>query len=142
MKKGYLAGPLFSSSEKNFNSNLKRLLSPFVKIYLPQEDGLLLAEVVKTGMPPEEAKRKIFSGDINAIDECDIFIAILDGRTIDEGVCFELGYAYSKKKICVALKTDPRQLLQTGDNPMIEGALHKIFETEEELLEWVKSHSS
>jgi hypothetical protein len=59
---------------------------------------------------------------------------------LDEGASFELGYAFALGKVCVGLKTDPRQLLPIGDNPMIEGALWKLFHEESELVEWIASY--
>ncbi len=139
--KVYLAGPLFSMAEKTFNHNLKKTLSPFFEIYLPQEDGGLLVNMVKAGLPEELASQKVFDIDKRAMDECDLLLIILDGRSIDEGAAFELGYAYAKGKKCYGLKTDPRQLLAAGNNPMIEGPLENIFNNIEELLAWAKGHS-
>jgi nucleoside 2-deoxyribosyltransferase len=138
-KKLYLAGPLFSQPERRFNHELKKLLEPYFEVYLPQEDGILLVEVVKQGASPEKAKQEIFESDLKAIEECDLFLGILDGRTLDEGTCFELGFAYAHGKECYGLKTDPRQLLPQGNNPMIEGALIKVFSSVEELVAWAKN---
>jgi nucleoside 2-deoxyribosyltransferase len=137
----YIAGPLFSMAEKDFNKNLKVLLLSFFEVYLPQEDGGLLVNMVKAGLPLDIAREKVFDIDTRAIDGCDIFLAILDGRSIDEGVAFELGFAYSKGKRCYGLKTDPRQLLPICNNPMIEFPLLRIFESLGELLNWAKSYS-
>jgi nucleoside 2-deoxyribosyltransferase len=52
---------------------------------------------------------------------------------------FELGYAYSKGKDCCGLKTDPRQLLKMGDNPMISASLNKVFNSTKDLLEWAST---
>ncbi|MGY3362466.1 nucleoside 2-deoxyribosyltransferase [Bradyrhizobium sp. GM0.4] len=65
---------------------------------------------------------------------------VLDGRTVDEGAAFELGYAFAAGKVCVGLKTDPRMLLPIGDNPMIEVALRKIFHDEDELVDWIANY--
>jgi nucleoside 2-deoxyribosyltransferase len=62
----------------------------------------------------------------------------MDGRVIDEGASFELGYAYSRGKVCIGLKTDVRRLLAIGDNPMIECALRAVFGSVEGVLAWIK----
>jgi nucleoside 2-deoxyribosyltransferase len=62
----------------------------------------------------------------------------MDGRAIDEGACFELGYAYSRGKICIGLKTDVRRLLPIGDNPMVECALRAIFGDMDEVSTWIR----
>lgn len=135
----YLAGPLFSLAEKSFNSNLKKLLTHYFNVYLPQEDGGLMVDMIREGMHPKIAAKKVFDGDIQAMEECDLFLMILDGRTIDEGAAFELGFAYANNKPCYGLKTGPRQLLATGNNPMIDCPLEYIFQSIDELIEWAKS---
>jgi len=136
----YLAGPLFSLAERTFNHNLKKLLTSYFDVYLPQEDGGLIIHMIKAGLPPKLASQKVFDIDIRATNECDVFLIILDGRTVDEGAAFELGFAYAKGKPCYGLKTDFRQLLAFGNNPMIDGPIKKIFENIEELLDWAKSY--
>ncbi len=136
----YLAGPLFSVAERTFNHNLKKLLTSYFDVYLPQEDGGLIIHMIKAGLPPKLASQKVFDIDIRATNECDVFLIILDGRAVDEGAAFELGFAHAKGKPCYGLKTDFRQLLAFGNNPMIDGPIKKIFENIEELLDWAKSN--
>ena len=136
----YLAGPLFSDAERTFNHNLKKLLNPHFDVYLPQEDGGLIINMIKAGLTPKLASQKVFDIDIRAMNECDLLLIILDGRTVDEGAAFELGYAHAKGKPCYGLKTDFRQLLSFGNNPMIDGSLESIFESVEELLDWARSY--
>lgn len=90
-------------------------------------------------MPVQKAKNTIFAGDIGAIDRCDILLLVMDGRIIDEGASFELGYAYSRGKICIGLKTDVRSLLPVGDNPMIECALRVVLSSVDDVVAWVRS---
>lgn len=135
----YLAGPLFSLAERTFNHDLKRLLTSYFDVYLPQEDGGLMLDMIREGMHPKFAAQKVFDGDIKAMEECDIFLMILDGRTVDEGASFELGFAYANRKPCFGLKTDPRQLLVVGNNPMIDCPLERIFQDIDELIDWAQS---
>lgn len=135
----YLAGPLFSAVELQWNRTLRDGLNGFSDVYLPQEDGALLVELVATGMAITEAKNTIFERDLRAIERCDILLMVMDGRIIDEGACFELGYAYSRGKVCIGLKTDVRSLLPIGDNPMIECALRATFTEAEEAFRWIRS---
>jgi len=141
MRKIYLASPLFSKSERDFNELISDVLSQHFEVYLPQRDGGLLVDLVSSGMEELKAKQAVFSQDIDAIDNCDILLIVLDGRAIDEGACFELGYAYSRGKLCFGLQTDPRRLLREGNNPMIEIPLLKIFSSVSELEGWVKNES-
>jgi nucleoside 2-deoxyribosyltransferase len=113
-------------------------MTAFCDVYLPQEDGALLVELVAAGLPVDEAKNLIFAKDIEAIERCNILLIIMDGRVIDEGASFELGYAYSRGKICIGLKSDVRSLLPVGDNPMIECALRGVFSDIAEASRWIQ----
>ena len=135
----YLAGPLFSEAERSFNIKLKTMLEQYVDVYLPQEDGGLLVEMIAAGMPVGPAKQQVFQGDMMAIRNADVLVIILDGRSIDEGAAFELGCAYTLDKPCYGLKTDPRQLLKVGDNPMIVAALQTVFPNIDQLISWVRT---
>jgi nucleoside 2-deoxyribosyltransferase len=119
--------------------SLRNTLSVFCDVYLPQEDGALLVDLVANGTPVQEAKNAIFTRDIEAIERCDILLLVMDGRVIDEGASFELGYAYSRGKVCIGLKTDVRSLLSIGDNPMVECALRRIFGDMHEISGWIRS---
>jgi nucleoside 2-deoxyribosyltransferase len=132
----YLAAPLFSAAELAFNKELKTALSPFFAVYLPQEDGLLLADAIRRGEDATVAARRVFTGDTEAIVSSEVILAVLDGRTVDEGVAFELGYAYAVGRPCYGLQTDPRRLLPIGNNPMIQQALTGVFADLNELLAW------
>lgn len=134
----YLASPLFSSIEKVFNRELCDKMREFSDVYLPQDDGALLIDLLAEGMSIIEAKQLVFTNDIRAIEKCDILVFVMDGRVLDEGACFELGYAYARGKICVGLKSDVRSLLPVGDNPMIECALRNIFREPDELFSWLR----
>jgi nucleoside 2-deoxyribosyltransferase len=131
--KFYLAAPLFTMSERRWNVELADMISNFGDVYVPQSDGDLLVDLVDRGMPVEEAKMLIFSNDVRAIEECTALIIVMDGRVIDEGACFELGYAFARGKLCFGIKTDCRSLLPIGDNPMIDCALHRKFTSIEAL---------
>jgi len=102
-------------------------------------DGQLLKELVAGGTPIEEARASVFERDLRAIRDCDIVIAVLDGRTIDEGVAFELGYGRALGKLCIGLKTDDRVMLPTGDNPMIVLGCDQICVDLSHLAEAVRS---
>jgi nucleoside 2-deoxyribosyltransferase len=134
----YLAAPLFSPIERERNRRLRDLMLEFGNVYLPQEDGGLIFDFVAEGTPVEKAKHRVFDVDIKAILHCDILVILLDGRSVDEGASFELGYAFGIGKTCVGLKTDARSLFSFGDNPMIECALQHIFTSDQELADWLR----
>ena len=116
--KVYLAGPMFSQAERNFNKALTghlRLLSH--EVFLPQERD---ANMQRQESDHTEANRAIFEDDLQGVRDCDILIAILDGNVVDDGTCVEIGIAYSEGKIVYALNTDFRQW---DPNLMIVGCL-------------------
>jgi nucleoside 2-deoxyribosyltransferase len=134
----YIAGPLFSEAERDFNTRLRKSLSADFETFLPQEDGGLVSNLVKEGMGGDEALAHVFKLDIQALDWCDAILVVLDGRAIDEGAAFELGYAYANKKLCFGLQTDSRRLLPAGNNPMISEACELIFESTEQCVKELK----
>jgi len=137
----YLAGPLFNEAERSYNEIITERLERWVDVYLPQRDGGLISDMIENGINPDEAAVRVFRYDMKAIRNATILIAILDGRTIDEGVAFELGIAFSHSKKCIGLQTDSRRLASWGNNPMITGALEIIFHSVEDLLNWVKTET-
>ncbi|WP_417455907.1 nucleoside 2-deoxyribosyltransferase [Kordiimonas sp.] len=126
-KKLYLAAPLFTPEERAFNQKLAKILSGKFDVFLPQRDGALVAEKIDEGTPPISAKMEVFNNDVTAIQNSDIVFAIYDGRTIDEGVAFEVGLAFGLGKKCWAYKSDVRSLLPHGDNPMLEMPVTRWF---------------
>ncbi len=135
----YIAAPLFSEGELEFNFKVNERLQECFSTFLPQKDGRLIVELIKEGVPRETAVQRIFDLDTQAIESCDILLLIMDGRSVDEGACFELGYAYALGKLCVGLQTDQRRLLPSGNNPILESALCRIFESIDDLTRWLSS---
>ncbi|GAJ96251.1 nucleoside 2-deoxyribosyltransferase [Rhizobium rhizogenes] len=135
----YLAAPLFSHSEKAFNVELAGILSVKFDVFLPQRDNHLIVDLIAGGMSVDAARRKVFDGDLAAIQSCDVLFAVLDGRSVDEGTCFELGYAHASGKTCVGLQTDPRRLLPIGNNPMLQCTLTQVLQSLDEVVAWARS---
>lgn len=138
----YLAGPLFSDAERTFNLLVTRGLEKWVSVYLPQRDGGLMSDMVLNGVSSDIAACRVFRRDMDAIRQADYLVAILDGRTIDEGLAFELGVAFSLAKRCVGLQTDSRRLASWGNNPMITGALETVFHSADDLIAWMGKEAS
>lgn len=106
----YLAGPLFTIPEKEWNKKLSnRLKESGYQTFLPQEEC--------SGTNDE-----IFSICVSGIDSCDIVLANVDGTDADSGTCFELGYAYGKSKIIILYRTDFRKC---GDDGFVNLMLSK-----------------
>ncbi len=98
----FLAAPIFSLAEREFNSKLAgELRKKGYEVFLAQELGVLDSS-------DDDIKRKLFKEDLKALNESDIVVAVLDGMEVDSGVAFELGYAYAKGKKIVGVRTDHR----------------------------------
>jgi nucleoside 2-deoxyribosyltransferase len=105
----YLAGPLFSTAERDFNARLAQLLRDLGhEIWLPQESE-------QATMTPAQ----IFSEDVAGIDWAEVVVANMDGPDPDSGTCWECGYAYRKKPI-VVFRTDFRVGYEFRPDPPLQ----------------------
>jgi len=135
MTRIYIAGPLFSKGEREFNKELNKFLIDLgYETFLPQNDGHELSKLLDNGYRQEKANEKIFNKDLKEIEKSDVVVFVMDGRVPDEGACVEIGYAYSLSKECIGIKTDVRSLIDGTDNPMVQGVLkNRIVNDFEEL---------
>ncbi len=94
----YLAGPLFTIAEREFNTRLgQELRNLGYSVFLPQE-----------GEPRELTAQAIFDMDVSGVDHAQVIVAIFDGPDPDSGTCWECGYAYAKNKPVIGVRTDFR----------------------------------
>lgn len=138
----YFAGPLFSAGERSYNTFLKQQISEYFDVYLPQEDGVLMPDLLDSGMSAGDATGVVFLNDMNAIKRAEVVLILLDGRAVDEGAAFELGIAFALGKRCVGLQTDFRRLAPFGNNPMLTGALSCVFGSVDEMVKWSRAYSA
>jgi len=93
----YLAGPLFTAAERDWNTTLTAALrGAGHEVFLPQEQE------------PGRDAAGIFAADVDAIDWAEVVVAIMDGADSDSGTSWEVGYAYRAKPI-VLVRTDARR---------------------------------
>lgn len=127
----YLAGPLFTHAELEFNRKLRDMLQEKgFAVFLPQED----AEDVKKEHERQN-QEYIFQRCVEGVDGSDFVVAVLDGVDVDSGTAWEIGYAYAKAKPIIGLRTDFRELSNGIVNLMIEVSAKTLVRNEEELLE-------
>ncbi len=100
--KVFLAAPIFSLAEREFNSRIaSELRKRGCDVFLAQELGIINSR-------DPEIKRKLFEEDLKNLRESDVVVAILDGMEVDSGVAFELGYAHALGKKIIGIRTDHR----------------------------------
>ena len=132
MRTVYLAAPLFSEGELDFNRMLRdKIKSSGFIVFLPQEDSNNVKD-------RDDRQKIIFSKNEAAIKSSDIIVAVLDGADVDSGTAWEIGYAYALHKPILGLRTDFRTLGIEGTvNLMIERSA-ELFASIPELLNRLK----
>ena len=133
MRTVYLAAPLFSEAELDFNRMLRdEIKSSGFNVFLPQEDSNNVKD-------RDDRQNIIFSKNEAAIDKSDIIVAVIDGTDVDSGTAWEIGYAYARSKPILGLRTDFRTLGIEGTvNLMIERSV-VLCTSKIELLDCLKS---
>lgn len=100
----YLAGPLFTYAERQWNYELARdLVNAGHQVWLPQEMAGLALE------SDELNPKVIFKSAITGLSAANIVVAILDGPDPDSGTAFECGYAYALNIPIIGVRTDFRR---------------------------------
>lgn len=135
MRTVYLAAPLFSEAERDFNRKLRdEIKKSGFSVFLPQEDS--------NNVKGDKRQEIIFNKNLNAIEKSDIIVAVVDGTDIDSGTAWEIGYASAKGKPIVGLRTDFRTLgIEGRVNLMIERSVI-LCTGIQELLDRLKAMNS
>jgi len=106
----YLAGPLFTQAEREWNVRIAAgLREAGFTVILPQERA---EEVIQPDAPLPV--RLLYEYALDGIQEADVVVAILDGSDPDSGTSFECGYAHAIGRPLIGLRTDIRL---GGDDP-------------------------
>ncbi|WP_043629277.1 nucleoside 2-deoxyribosyltransferase [Nitratidesulfovibrio vulgaris] len=134
----YQAGPLFSEAERNWHRALRsRLVHAGYLVTWPY-DLCSPQEIQSWG---EAAPKKIMEACRDALEGCDVVVALLDGTQVDDGTAWEIGYAHARGKVVVGIRTDFRQAGDTQYsvvNAMIEDSCNAIVRDVDELLQVLK----
>lgn len=134
--KCYIAGPLFSSQDRQLLEELASFLEKnVVSVFLPHRDTGDLG-IVKKNNKSNRLRDEIFNSDVENLNTSDFIIALLDGSDVDSGTACEIGVAYSLNIPIFGLKTD---LQRRGGviNNMIWGACcrgQRVYVSKEELF--------
>src|ERR1700687_363106 len=106
----YLAGPLFTVAERDFNTSLARMLRKAGhEVFVPQESE-----------QRSMTARQIFESDVAGVDWANVVVANMDGPDPDSGTCWECGYAFRKKPVIV-FRTDFRVGYEARPDPSAGG---------------------
>jgi nucleoside 2-deoxyribosyltransferase len=121
----YLAGPLFTQGERDFNLSLAdRLIESERQVFLPQQ---ACAEL---------EGEAIYKTCLAGLRSAAIVVAILDGADADSGTCWECGYATSRDLPIIAVRTDFRVSGDTGGfNAMLYYSAAKIVSGTDRLFD-------
>jgi nucleoside 2-deoxyribosyltransferase/predicted secreted protein len=126
----YLAAPLFSDAEREYNRIIAGLLKEnFFDVYLPQDTG------DNNIIRHEREQVKIFEKNKKALYNADLVVAIIDGADADSGTAWEMGYATALGKRVIALRTDFRTV---GHEELVNLMLEQssvVVKNRKELLE-------
>ncbi|MDM7935232.1 MAG: nucleoside 2-deoxyribosyltransferase [Methanothrix sp.] len=95
----YLSGPLFSQAEVDWGRRVKSFL----------EDRLDGVEVLWPHEISQGTPEQIFHRNLQALDGCDLMVAMLDGPQVDDGTAWEIGYLFSRGKRIIGVRTDLRR---------------------------------
>jgi nucleoside 2-deoxyribosyltransferase/predicted secreted protein len=125
----YLAAPLFSEAEREFNAATAKFLREHCyEVYLPQDTG-----DDRAGRHRSE-NEEIFQANTRELDRSDIVVACIDGADADSGTSWEMGYAYARGTPVIAYRTDFRRVgAHEHVNLMLEESA-KVVTTRDGLL--------
>ncbi len=128
MRAVYIAAPLFTEAECDFNRKLSDEIEKIgFKVFLPQEDSNNIKDSSRYSLLIRNEKNRhkiIFNKNVVAIEKSDIIVAVIDGTDVDSGTAWEIGYAFAKGKPVLGLRTDFRTLGVEGTvNLMIESSV-------------------
>ncbi len=135
----YQAGPLFSAAEISWHKDFKRRLSDAGHDVQWPGDFFTPEEIESFGA---DAAKKIMERDRDAVDACEVVVALLDGAQVDDGTAWEVGYAYARGKRVVGIRTDFRNAGDTSQgqvNAMVEGSCVAIVKDIDGVLEVLRN---
>lgn len=129
----YYAAPFFSESERELNTRIIFALeAKGLRVFSPSRDGIIAKEEVGGSTSWEDISAQVWECDTRAIMNSRSVFAVIDGRSIDEGVCVEIGFAAAMKKPIVAFNSDDRRQFAWGHNPMVIHPIMAIFSNPDE----------
>jgi len=129
----YFAAPFFSIAERKLNGQLIAAMEDRgLKVYSPARDGIVAKNELNADVDWRCIAARVWNCDTTAISNSKVIFAVIDGRTIDEGVCVEIGFAAAKMKPIVAFSSDDRKQFPWGHNPMVIHPISAVISNPED----------
>ncbi|MBI5354478.1 MAG: nucleoside 2-deoxyribosyltransferase [Chloroflexi bacterium] len=92
MKKIYVAGPLFTSNERDLLESIDKVCQDCgYTTYLPHRDAGVFSS-------DDDSSLTFFQKDLSQLDESSMVVAVLNGFDVDSGTSWEIGYFFAKAK--------------------------------------------
>ncbi len=129
--KVYIAAPFFNPGQLETVERIKTLLTNFgIEYFSPKDECMFEKGVTK----PKDILRM----NVNAIEDCDLMIAVTEGK--DMGTLFECGYAY-------AMGIDVIYFWETDDtkmkfNLMLSGSGYGVAKNYKDLADLVRGNQN
>ena len=123
----YLAAPVFSQAQRQYNRRLAgelRQMLPRCQVVLPQD-----FRVGPSGSSFNDRRHlaALYRRCVEEVGKADVVLALLDGADADSGVSFEVGYARGLGKPVLGVRTDYRQLQVKGLNVMLAQGCNEVI---------------
>jgi len=121
----YLAAPLFSQMERQYNRRLAEKLQallPDCQVVLPQD-----FRVGAASFNDRRHLASVYRRCIEELSSADAVLALMDGADADSGVAFETGYARALGKPVLGVRTDYRQSQVKGLNLMLAAGASEVL---------------
>lgn len=113
----YVASPLgFSEAGRHY---YRQVLLPALAHHVEPVDPWSLVSDQEIERAAEAGGEREMAAEIGrrnreALDSCDLLVAVLDGQEIDAGTAAEVGYASALGLPCLGLRTDHRETGEPG----------------------------
>jgi nucleoside 2-deoxyribosyltransferase len=135
--RAYIAGPLFNESERWWDEQIEHCAREAgLTTFLPHRDG------IEGKQKRPDRLEAIFIEDRDAIDSSDVVIANLNGAALDDGTCWEIGYAYARGKHLIGVYTDWRtHFSDQVVNIMIQCSLNHLCRSLDELRDCLRQYT-
>ena len=125
----YLAGPFFNPRQLTYINAIEQLLTDEdIKFFSPRVGGTLASSRISQG---DDISKTIYKNNIDAIDDCNIIVAVIDD--FDTGTIFEMGYAAARQKRIISISA-----FNHGLNIMLAESVQAHVQNFEELLIAIK----